>query len=175
MQLAVENKINKINVSDVAAKAMINRSTFYLHYSDVADVVKDIENDIAIKLSAHFSKFDINNIYVSTFDIFTHITEALDGDEVLKNYIIFSTDSDRMANRLKEIMAETTMNALLRTFSELNAEDIAYSITFVAAGIVESYLKWAQSKNRAKPLETLIAEVSHYTDYIIEKLTENVN
>jgi len=50
MQLMTETEANKLTVSDIAAKALVNRSTFYLHYADVAAVMKDIETEIAAKI-----------------------------------------------------------------------------------------------------------------------------
>ena len=46
MLLTMDKDIEKITVSDIAEKAFINRSTFYLHYSDARDVMNDIEREI---------------------------------------------------------------------------------------------------------------------------------
>lgn len=43
MQLSVTKRINEITVTDVTQAADINRSTFYLHYNSVYEVLADIE------------------------------------------------------------------------------------------------------------------------------------
>ena len=39
MELVKTDDMAKMSVSALAAKALVNRSTFYLHYNDVGDVV----------------------------------------------------------------------------------------------------------------------------------------
>ena len=64
MQLMTETEANKLTVSDIAAKALVNRSTFYLHYADVAAVMKDIETEIAAKIEECINDFDISDVTV---------------------------------------------------------------------------------------------------------------
>ena len=45
MQLMLESNLDKITVSEITNKAKVNRSTFYLHYSDVSAVIVDIERE----------------------------------------------------------------------------------------------------------------------------------
>ena len=42
MELSLEKDIRKITVSDIAGRASVNRSTFYLHYNDAKEVLEDI-------------------------------------------------------------------------------------------------------------------------------------
>ncbi len=172
MQLATEGDVNKITVSDIAEKAMINRSTFYLHYQDAQAVSLDIEKDISDKIARHFKKFDIYNIYNSTFDMFTRITDELDKDIVLKKYLVFSSDSVRMVKKLKEFFTETAVETLLSSFKNLDKNDIYFPLNFATAGIVENYITWARIENCERRLEELISEVVAYTNFIIESITK---
>lgn len=49
MELTLEEDMQKITVSDIAERAVINRSTFYLHYADAKEVLDDIENKHCIQ------------------------------------------------------------------------------------------------------------------------------
>ena len=69
MMLALEKDISKITVSDIAERAVINRSTFYLHYGDVKGVMDDIQKDIADIVGHSLSRFDINDIQRSTLRV----------------------------------------------------------------------------------------------------------
>ena len=44
VELLNEKDINQITITDVAKKANINRKTFYNYYSDINDVMEEIEN-----------------------------------------------------------------------------------------------------------------------------------
>ena len=45
LNLLKEKPISQISVKELVEEARINRSTFYLHYSSVMDVLKEIENE----------------------------------------------------------------------------------------------------------------------------------
>lgn len=50
-ELVKEKKeLNKITVTEVVRRADINRSTFYLHYSDIYDIPAEIENEIMTEI-----------------------------------------------------------------------------------------------------------------------------
>ena len=46
MQLSVDKRINEITVTDVTQAADINRSTFYLHYNDIFDLLAAVEQEL---------------------------------------------------------------------------------------------------------------------------------
>ncbi len=51
IDLAGEKPLQNITVTDICAKADINRSTFYLHYKDVRSLLREIEDDILTSMS----------------------------------------------------------------------------------------------------------------------------
>ena len=62
------NKIEKISIHQLSLKAGVNRSTFYLHYTDIYHFLQEIElnlvNDIKeyIEVSKHESNSNITNL-----------------------------------------------------------------------------------------------------------------
>lgn len=46
LSLVSEKSLQRITVTDVCARADINRSTFYLHYKDIRSLIEEIENEI---------------------------------------------------------------------------------------------------------------------------------
>jgi len=46
LSLITEKSLQRITVTDVCARADINRSTFYLHYKDIRSLIEEIENEI---------------------------------------------------------------------------------------------------------------------------------
>ena len=51
MELMVEKDFSKISVSDICNRLQINRGTFYLHYPDKYDLLKNCRNEIIDGLS----------------------------------------------------------------------------------------------------------------------------
>lgn len=172
MRLMTENELSKITVSDIAAKALVNRSTFYLHYGEVDDVMKEIEAEMANRIEVCIDSFDISDIYGSICAMLTTFTAVLDEKPAYKNYIVLSKDSSGILSRVKEILVEKTLEAICQAFPHVKRQNIIYPLTFAAAGLVESYDKWVRDPDKSKPLEELIREVSGITEHIIESITK---
>lgn len=170
MRLTVENKHEKITVSQIAEKANVNRSTFYLHYADTAAVATDIEKEISAKITNYLDCFDIADVYGSACRIFTNLSAALDEDALLSNYLLIL--SKEPANILETIFTEKTTAAMLKAYPYLTESELVFPVTFVSAGIVSTYLKWTQADKTQMPMESLIKELSFIVNMIIKSLAE---
>ena len=171
LDLAQDKKLEDITVSELTAYAKVNRSTFYLHYDSVTGVLEDIQNEIANKIAANLDDFDINDVYGSTYNILARLSSSLDGIPSLKKCIVFSENSHTIIIKLKQILTEKTMDAVLSEFPNLSESDVKYPLTFVSAGIIESYINWVRTSD-TKPMEVLIAEVGKLTVIILEGITK---
>lgn len=170
MQLMTETEASRITVSDIAARALVNRSTFYLHYADVAAVMRDIDGEIAARIENCINDFDIADVYGSVYSLLATITAVLDEKPTYKNYLVFSKESNGVMTRLKEIIIEKTVGAVLRTYPDADYADVIFPVTFTAGGIVDSYESWVKNGQDLKTQEELIREVSDITEYIVKKI-----
>lgn len=105
--------------------------------------------------------------------MFSYITATLDKEEISKNYIIFSTESVDIAEKLKNMLSEKATEAIISAFPETDTSKLTIPLNYAASGIVDSYVKWARSGESSKQLDKLVKTVSEITDYIIENLTIN--
>jgi AcrR family transcriptional regulator len=64
IELAKETPYPKINVKDLCDKAMINRNTFYLHYQNKDDLVKEMINDTILKYKDSFLPL-VTNFFIN--------------------------------------------------------------------------------------------------------------
>lgn len=174
MELAQTLEISRISVSELAAKALVNRSTFYLHYTDVQAVAADIENEIADRIATYIDNFSVDDIYASTLALFKTLTKRLDENEAMKKYIIFSTNSDYIISKLKDIFAEKTKQSIIETFRNVQEQDIKYPILFATAGVLDCYVKWVREDNGATPLEECIKTIGKITEHIISEITKEI-
>ena len=71
-ELVLEKNYNEISITELTDRAGINRKTFYLHYSSLDDLVKEIEeeivSDILESIGSYAEAFDlpgcIKNFYI---------------------------------------------------------------------------------------------------------------
>lgn len=154
MELMYQKDINKITVSDIAERALINRSTFYLHYSDVLAVWNEIEDEIADRILANVADFDISNVDESISRLFSTMNKNTKDMDAFNTYILKSTNSKYIIERLKEIMIESSMKGYIAVNPDYKPE-AKYLITFIASGTIDTYIKWADSGDKNISLETL--------------------
>ena len=64
IELAKKTEYQKINVKDLCDNAMINRNTFYLHYQNKDDLVKEMINDTIDKYKTIFMPL-IANFFIA--------------------------------------------------------------------------------------------------------------
>ena len=170
IELVETNEISQISISELASKALVNRSTFYLHYADVQSVAADIESEIAERISYAIEDFSIDDIYGSIHSLFVKLTNRLEENLPIKRYIIYSTNSNYIVSKLKEIFVEKTKKSIL-SLTNRNEKDIEYPLTFAAAGIIDCYVKWVRD-NSSTPLEEVMRGIGRITEHIISTITD---
>jgi len=50
LELMETRDLDRITVTDICAAADVNRSTFYAHYEDIYKLLREIENDILVRM-----------------------------------------------------------------------------------------------------------------------------
>lgn len=65
IELMHNKSINKITVKELCENADINRSTFYLYYTDQFALLKEIEEELLLNAKQHLKKIDsdLNNLH----------------------------------------------------------------------------------------------------------------
>lgn len=171
MELVETNEMSNISISELAAKALVNRSTFYLHYADINDVAAELESEIAERISSHIDDFNTDDIHGSIYSLFVKLTNRLEENQLIKRYIIYSTNSNYIVNKLKKIFVEKTKKSI-KSLTNLSEKDIEYPLTFAAAGIIDCYVKWVREDN-STPLDYLLRHVGKITEQIISNITKS--
>ena len=162
MQLCKDNVASQITVSKLASKAQINRTTFYLHYQSVNDVMQDIDNDLKVRISSYVDAIDIDAVYESCYATFTRLTDKLNENVPLRNYIFDSCSSSAVFDKLKKVITEKTISAIIEVYPSLTYEQLKFPSTFLIAGIADTYAEWTHS-DKSVTLDELIKILSKLT------------
>lgn len=162
MQLCKDNVASQITVSKLASKAQINRTTFYLHYQSVNDVMQDIDNDLKVRISSYVDAINIDAVYESCYATFTRLTDKLNENVPLRNYIFDSCSSSAVLDKLKKVITEKTISAIIEVYPSLTYEQLKFPSTFLIAGIADTYAEWTHS-DKSVTLDELIKILSKLT------------
>ncbi len=144
ISLLKDYTFEEIKVSDICNKALINRSTFYAHYTDkyelLASCIEDIKEELAEKLRSNKNISNTKEYYMEMLNLFlTHIEENRDLFSSIiinnKNSIImdifYATINADLTKRLKEEENKNDLNV---------PEEIITN--FYVGAVVNVSIKW---------------------------------
>lgn len=138
-----EKPVQSISVKELCEKAGINRGTFYFHYTDIYDLLHQMEdemmNDIqtALKPLLDSDAADLTPLKITT-GIFRCLKENADLCAVtLGKY----GDKD-FAARLLAIGRERCVESYSKYFAKATPKQLEYYYSFVSAGCIGLLEKW---------------------------------
>ena len=75
--MIIEMDYHEITIKELAHRAMINRNTFYLHYTSVDELLEELQNEIAEKLiSMYISYENIKDVEEMIRRFFEYVTSG---------------------------------------------------------------------------------------------------
>lgn len=124
-----------ISVKEVCVKADINRSTFYLHYQNLSEVLYSLEDDIIAQLMLIIAKpyNDFKEFIISISEL------VYQNKELLK--IIFSSSETHFARKIEQIILPFFKASPFNT-SSLNEQSYNYVLSFTIDGSLGVFRKW---------------------------------
>ena len=129
-ELLKEKSLKEITVKELVEKVDINRSTFYLHYTDIYDMMEKIENELTGEIEDLFSILAENR----------DICAALLGPNGDISFL----------HRIENILSEHSLNALKKTFPE-KMDDLTYYYAFCLSGCIGLVKTWLSEESSASP------------------------
>ena len=139
--LLLEKDISRVTVRDVADLADVNRGTFYAHYSDVYDLLHQLEDDLARQSDGKTFRY--------LTDLFTLASEYSD---IFYTLYCRSGDSefqDKIFNKLKY----QYLYEFLSIFGGSESEKLDYCASFIVAGMCTLAKVWIENGMRETPEE----------------------
>lgn len=155
MKLMQEKPVTKITIKEVCELADINRSTFYSHYTDLYDLLNQIEDGIIEDLNQTLSSFN-----------YTKNEEAIQMTETLLEYLVKNNESSQtlfsehgnpeFQKKVMMLAHRHLINFLITDRNNLsfNAE---YLSLFIVNGSIHVIQHWLKNGLQESPKE--IAEL----------------
>ena len=140
-----------ITIKEICETAGVNRSTFYLHYDNVLDLLKETTRYIIDK---HLSYYDIDNKRISLqFEACKREELLFITEEYLTPYLTFIKDNQRLFNvsikrfhsmhmdKVYGRMFEHIFSPILARF-RVPEEEHAYVMKFYLNGVFSIVMEW---------------------------------
>ncbi len=144
LELYAKNSISSITVGAITKKAGYNRCTFYNYYTDINNLLEDIENTMLSEIRENAEKnlkdFRFENVN-KVFEQFVSLFETY-GNTF---YVLLSkSENSSFRNRFKEIALSIYRQAFA---GKLDAEQIEWLISYISSaglGLVEHWYETGQ-------------------------------
>lgn len=157
IELMREKPVEKVTVKELCENAGINRSTFYLYYTDPVSLLVELENEVLDNAKSFLGKVDSNE------DTLPYLITFL--DYIKNNSTIFETLLRPQENLsfqtkfMKDILAHLNAAVMLNCPSDI-AE---YVYNYVIMGSLSVIQHWIQCDYNRKSSEiaTLIYQLSN--------------
>lgn len=150
-QLLQEKTIDKITVSEICRLAHINRASFYLHYTDVYDLLEKMEKKISDQMLQIFTAPDQNrkSIGDSFIQLFYFVKEHRDFYQIyLKHAPTLRLMDHFLDERYQKQGLLVAHNLGISSYSE-----VAYHHTFFSHGLTAMIKMWLANGCKETPEE----------------------
>lgn len=159
VQLMQQKPVKDISVRELADLVDINRSTFYLHYTDIYDLLEQTENN----LMEQFLSIIDNHQQSTTLQEFSEKLEqfftVLSENQPLCRALMSPNGDIAFVRKLEKLIAENGTKTLrmISDEEELDAQDLKYVTSFFLSGCVGMIDIWLQNncKQTAQHMATL--------------------
>lgn len=145
--LIMEKEYSKITVSDIAARAGINRRTFYLHYSSVDEVLQEVERDLVDRVRTFQDYVDLLDPTCDCSMMFYRLTAVMNENFAFLERILQTEAYHIFFNRLKSIWRDSLMQRYTPEL-RMSREEFALQAEFFTAGILSMYACWMSEHSK---------------------------
>ena len=149
-RLMQKKSIKEITVKELVEEVDINRSTFYLHYTDIYQMLESIEAELMEEITHLVADYPLDPLK----QIFT----ILDHNKDICIALLGKNGDMAFVNRIEKLIADTVLHRLSIRLPKDN-RDIEYAYAFCLNGCVGMIKTWLSSENQESTQH--MAELTH--------------
>ena len=159
-RLMQKKSIKEITVKELVEEVDINRSTFYLHYTDIYQMLESIEGELMDEISHLIDDYALDpiNNKESSYPFIEQIFTILDNNKDICIALLGMIGDMAFVNRIEGLNAETVFQRLSSRMPKDN-RDIEYAYAFCLNGCVGMIKAWLSSDNQESTQH--MAELTH--------------
>lgn len=143
MELLRQKPIQSISIKELCTLAGINRGTFYSHYTDIYDLLRQIEEEMLAEFEKALAPLlETQGHSCRPVDISTGIFQCLKDNSDLCTVTLGDYGDKAFALRLLNMGREKCMASYLKYFKNASPQLIEYYYAFVSSGCIGLLQKW---------------------------------
>lgn len=150
-KLLKQKSINEITVKELVNEVDINRSTFYLHYKDIYDMLEKIESELLNELIdiTEKHKYDYKDNIDSSYlvDLFKILSKNINVVSVL----LGPNGDISFINKIKHMISDKIIENIDIVSSKHSQLDIEFTFSFYLNGCIGLVEHWIETGAKNSP------------------------
>lgn len=150
--LLEEKSIRDIRVKELVEIVDINRSTFYLHYTDIYDLLEKIEQELMEKIQKAFTKHPLGqkeNTLLFIADIF----EILSENRTICKALVGPHGDMAFVIKIENVIGTQAIAGIMPHLKETSQRELRYIYAYCLQGCVGLVKDWLLSDASETPQE----------------------
>ena len=150
--LMKEKSVNQITVKELVEEVDINRSTFYLHFKDIQDLLREIEVNMEAQIKRAIEEHPIVSGNENAFYFIEDMFRVLDEEREISKALIGPNGDMGFIHRIERIIKENSRGTLEKMFPG-KKEDLKYFYAFCLSGCLGLVKVWLNEGEEKSPEE----------------------
>lgn len=150
--LMKEKSVNQITVKELVEEVDINRSTFYLHFKDIQDLLREIEENMEAQIKRAIEEHPIVSGNENAFYFIEDMFRVLDEEREIIKALIGPNGDMGFIHRIERIIKENSRGTLEKMFPG-KKEDLKYFYAFCLSGCLGLVKVWLNEGEEKSPEE----------------------
>lgn len=150
--LMKEKSVNQITVKELVEEVDINRSTFYLHFKDIQDLLREIEESMEAQIKRAIEEHPIVSGNENAFYFIEDMFRVLDEEREISKALIGPNGDMGFIHRIEQIIKENSRGTLEKMFPG-KKEDLKYFYAFCLSGCLGLVKVWLNEGEEKSPEE----------------------
>ena len=150
--LMKEKSVNQITVKELVEEVDINRSTFYLHFKDIPDLLREIEENMEAQIKRAIEEHPIVSGNENAFYFIEDMFRVLDEEREISKALIGPNGDMGFIHRIERIIKENSRGTLEKMFPG-KKEDLKYFYAFCLSGCLGLVKVWLNEGEEKSPEE----------------------
>ena len=150
--LMKEKSVNQMTVKELVEEVDINRSTFYLHFKDIQDLLREIEENMEAQIKRAIEEHPIVSGNENAFYFIEDMFRVLDEEREISKALIGPNGDMGFIHRIERIIKENSRGTLEKMFPG-KKEDLKYFYAFCLSGCLGLVKVWLNEGEEKSPEE----------------------
>lgn len=147
-ELSKEYPLNKVTVKLLCEKAQLSRNAFYFHYSDINDLVMDIEDRITEEVTGYLEDFRKLGFPDNILATIKALIELFDENSELVLMLFNKTYSVSFTRKLGTIFSDFNYDYFKEFHPNAKRENYEIFYTFLSSGFYDCLRMWLENNDR---------------------------